>query len=168
MEEEQCCGLDIEFERPWKNPMEEKYIGYQIRMLDRMIGKRVMKRISETKIDGMTRLADWILEYLVTHEQDNIYQKDIERLFEIGKSTIAGSMKVLEKNGLIERKAVEGDARLKQICCTSNGKAHIQMIKESKQEFERQLVKGIPQDELNLFLATLQKMQNNMKEQEGR
>lgn len=162
MREENSCELEIGFEKPWTNPMEEKYIGYQIKMLDRMICKRVMKKIQESKQEGMTRLADWILEYLANQEDKIIYQKDIERVFGIGKSTIAGTMKCLEKNHFIERRAVEGDARLKQICMTKEGKARIKKIKESKQEFEQQLTKGLTQDEIDQFFVILQKIHNNV------
>jgi len=162
LREENQCELDIGFVKPWSNPKEEKYIGYRIKMLDRMICKQVMKNIQNAKIDGMTRLADWTLEYLTNHEDEIIYQKDIERVFGIGKSTIAGTMKCLEKNHFVERKAVEGDARLKQICVTKEGNAHMRMIKESKQTFERQLTRGLTQDEIEQFFAILQKIENNL------
>lgn len=167
MREENQCELDIGFEKPWSNPMDEKYIGYQIKMLDRMIGKQVMKNIQKAKQEGMTRLADWILEYLTNHENESIYQKDIERVFGIGKSTIAGTMKCLEKYHFVERRAVEGDARLKQICVTEEGKAHMQMIKESKQAFERQLTRGLTQDEIDQFFVILQKIRHNVSEETG-
>ncbi|MDO5154973.1 MAG: MarR family winged helix-turn-helix transcriptional regulator [Eubacteriales bacterium] len=159
-----CEPMDIDFEKLWNNPMEERYVGYQIKMMDRTICKRVVKQFQDHCYEGMTRLSNWILEYLENQEPEITYQKDIERVFGIGKSTIAGSMKVLEKNGLIERKSVEGDARLKQICLTKDGKAFIEKIKQSKREFESQLTRDLSPDEIDMFFDILQKMRKNIAE----
>lgn len=156
--------FEKQFVKTWNCLIEKKYVGYQIKMMDRMIAKKVIKQFENNSYEGMTRLSNWILEYLDHQESDIIYQKDIERVFATGKSTIAGSMKVLEKNGFVERKSVEGDARLKQICLTKKGQEHIQKIKQSRMELESQLTKNLTQEEMDTFFEILQKMRNNIAE----
>lgn len=56
------------------------------------------------------------LEYLANNSNNNIFQKDIEKQFNIGKSSVAGTLKVTEEMGVIVRQSVEGDARLKRVC----------------------------------------------------
>ena len=35
--------LEVDFEKPWENPLEEKHVGYQLKMLDRMFCKQMLK-----------------------------------------------------------------------------------------------------------------------------
>lgn len=154
--------LEVDFEKPWKNPLEENYVGYQLKMLDRMFCKQMLKLIREEEQEGVTMLSSWIMEYLAFREDEVTYQKDIEKMFHTGKSTIAGAMKSLEKNGFIVRNAVKGDARLKQVSLTKTGEAYIQRIKQGKDQIEQRVTKGLSQEELKKFLDIIKRMQANL------
>jgi len=160
MEGEFCKGI----EKPWKNPVDEQHVGYQLKMLDRMFCKEMVKQFREDEYDGITILGGWILEYLAFQKEEATYQKDIERRFQTGKSTIAGTMKVLEKNGLIVRKSVKGDARLKQVCLTKSGKQYIEKMRQRRDEMENRVAKGLSQEELDMFFRIVKKMQENLLE----
>lgn len=56
----------------------------------------------------------YIISYLCENEDKNIFQRDIEREFDLSRSTVSTILKELEKEGLIERKSVIIDARLKK------------------------------------------------------
>ena len=56
----------------------------------------------------------YIISYLCENEDKNIFQRDIERQFDLSRSTVSTILKELEKEGLIERKSVIIDARLKK------------------------------------------------------
>lgn len=157
-----------EFEKPWKNPVDEHHVGYQLKMLDRMFCKEMVKLFREDQYDGITMLGGWILEYLAFQEEEAIYQKDIERKFKTGKSTIAGTMKVLEKNDLIVRKSVKGDARLKQVCLTKKGEQYIERMCQRRDEMENRVSEGLSKEELNMFFQIVKKMQENLVEKSDR
>ena len=155
-------ALGVEFEKPWENPLDENHVGYQLKMLDRMFCKQMMKLIREEEYEGITMLSGWIMEYLAFREHEVTYQKDIEKTFRTGKSTIAGAMKLLEKYGFIVRNAVKGDARLKQVCLTNAGEAYIQRIKQRKIQMEQRVTKGLSRQEITDFLNIVKKMQANL------
>ena len=48
----------------------------------------------------------YIISYLCENEDKNIFQRDIEREFDLSRSTVSTILKELEKEGLIERKSV--------------------------------------------------------------
>ncbi len=91
-----------------------------------------------------------------------IFQRDIEKQFSIRRSTATNLLNALEKSGMIERKSVLYDARLKQILLTE--KAHLlhREIDENIKSFEKQIITGIPPDELANFSSTLQKLAENL------
>ena len=158
--------FEKEFDEPWEDTEEVKYVGYQLKMLDRMFCKQMVRLIRESKY-GVTMLGGWILEYLYYKGEEPTYQKDIERKFRTGKSTIAGMMKTLEKNGLIVRKSVEGDARLKQLCLTKAGQEYILTVKRGREQIENRVKNGLSEEELALFFDIVIRMQKNLAEEDG-
>ena len=46
----------------------------------------------------------YIISYLCENEDKNIFQRDIEREFDLSRSTVSTILKELEKDGLINRK----------------------------------------------------------------
>jgi DNA-binding MarR family transcriptional regulator len=75
-----------------------------------------------------TGMQSFIIAYLYDRASEgvDVFQKDIEREFYIGRSTASGILSLMEKNGLVTRIGVPQDARLKklgltpkaeQICC---------------------------------------------------
>jgi DNA-binding MarR family transcriptional regulator len=71
-------------------------------------------------------------------------------------------MKNLEHNGLIVRKAVEGDARLKQVCLTSEGEAYIEKMKQGREEVEKKVTKGLSPENMKCFFDIVKQMQSNL------
>ena len=54
----------------------------------------------------------------------DIYQKDVEKEFQIRRSTATGTLQILEKNGFIRREPVKQDARLKKLVPTDKAKEY--------------------------------------------
>jgi DNA-binding MarR family transcriptional regulator len=92
-----------------------------------------------------------------------VYQKDIEREFHINRSTVTSVMQVMEKNGLIERKAVAGDSRLKQVCLTHTGETVCERTKEIFRATEQQLRTPLSEAELSEFLRIAQKIEQHIR-----
>ena len=79
--------------------------------------KRACSDIGGT--EELTPIQRHILKYiLLTTLHRDIYQKDIEGEFQIRKSTVTGILKLMEKNGFIERVNSEKDARYKRLVPT--------------------------------------------------
>ena len=63
----------------------------------------------------------WIMRYLYENRKKDIFQKDIEKFFSIGRSTVTNIIQILEKKGYVRRESVEYDARLKKVILTEQG-----------------------------------------------
>ena len=53
-----------------------------------------------------------IIFYLLQNKNQDVYQKDLENVFKIRRSTISGVLKTLEKKGVIKRLDSSNDARV--------------------------------------------------------
>src|SRR5699024_12075049 len=60
--------------------------------------------------------------YYLANSHDNVYQRDIEKEFNIRRSTEINILKTMEKNNLIWRKSVKSDSRLKRIILSDKAK----------------------------------------------
>ncbi len=69
----------------------------------------------------------------------------------------------MEKNGLIERKAVCTDARLKKIVLTNKSLEIKNSIDEEVKKVEKNLKKDLTEEELKEFRRVLQKMSKNLE-----
>ena len=58
---------------------------------------------------NLTRMQLFILEYLYQHQEQDVFQRDLEAEFHVRRSTVTGILKGMEKKGLIQRLSVEED-----------------------------------------------------------
>ena len=91
-----------------------------------------------------------------------IYQRDVEREFQIRRSTATGALQLLEKNGFIRREAIETDARLKRIVPTAKAQDIREMILENIRRMEAQLREGISGEDLAVCGRVLRQMSKNL------
>lgn len=144
-------------------PEKEHRVGYQLKALDHMFRRHMQAMMRQNAFEGMSMMNGYIIGYLAKHEHEDIFQKDIEKEFKIGKSSIAGTIKMMEEKGFIIRKAVENDARLKKVCLTDKGRGYIEKMEQGRLYMEQKVCKGISEEELSLFFQTVQKMQTNLQ-----
>lgn len=138
-------------------------VGFQLKKLDLMFRRNMEAHFRKSGFEGMSVINIWIIEYLSHNDNMNIFQKDIEKRFNIGKSSIAGTLKGMEEKGLIVRQSVEGDARLKKVCLTDKGKDYACKMEQGKIDMEKKVSDGISEEEMTHFFSIIKKMQENLK-----
>lgn len=123
------------------------------------------------KIFKLPMMQKQVIHYIVAHQGQDIYQKDIEKAFVISRSTASTMMKSLESKGMITRESVPTDARLKRIVLNEEVQkrfddVHAHMI-EHIYEICDQMMAGLSDEEVKQFIQTLSRMKNNLKEGES-
>ena len=143
----------------------KKAVGPQIHMLDHMITKNLMYRVKAAGIDELTLMHGWIIRYLYENRERDIFQKDIEKTFSIGRSTVTNIIQILEKKGYVRREFVEHDARLKKVMLTEKGAKSHEGIETLVTKLDAELEEGISQEELALFFQVTEKIRENVIKQ---
>lgn len=139
----------------------DKRIGFEIKTLSNRI-RQYINEVMEKDPD-ITGIQGWIIGYISRHQNSqDVFQRDIEKEFNVRRSTVSGILNTMEKKGLIIRQTVDFDARLKKITLTSKAVTCNQMILDKLQEVERQLKKGLSDEEIKQFFTTLQKINKNI------
>lgn len=102
-----------------------------------------------------------VLHFLLA-QTDDIFQKDIEEEYGIRPSTASEILKNMEKNGLIIRELVSYDNRLKKITLTDKALLHKNQVITDITELEKELIKDIPEEKLEIFFEVIEKMIDNI------
>lgn len=146
---------------------ERIHIGHQIHKMDRSISKLLETKVKEEGLDEVALMHGWVLRYLYEHQEQEIYQKDIEKYFGICRSAVTNMIQALEKKGLIFRASVASDARLKKVMLTEAGRHSHEKLGMIFENMDQQLEEGITADELRGFMCVIEKVYMNMKKMKG-
>ena len=106
--------------------------------------------------------------YSVESEKHNVYQKEIEKEFDLRPSTATEVLKHLEEEDLIVRVPDEEDGRLKKIVFTEKAKAIRSALRSEIEQSEEVLLRGISREEQAVFMKITAKMLENLEEEEKR
>ena len=132
--------------------------------LNAAIRRRIEESQVKQELDHMIGVTGWVMGYLSDHEEEDIYQRDLEKAFCMCTSGVSKTVAALEKNSLIERTKVASDDRLKKIVLTPRGKELTEQIRADNERLESDLTKGFSAEEVALLHSFLLRMQNNISD----
>ena len=112
--------------------------------------------------DRITRMNIWNIDYIYDKRGEDVFQKDIERKMSITRSTASKIIDLMVQKKLVERSAVEYDARLKKLTLTPKAlKLRDEMEKNSKKVYEK-VMAGFSEEEEQLLLSYILRIKGNM------
>ena len=138
----------------------EHDFGLKLNILSHKLKKRLNAELSKL---GITGVQSRILHYILVHRtHDPVFQRDIENVFGLSRSTATGILQLLERDGLIRRESVSSDARLKSIVPTEKAARIDAQVLESIVEIEQKLIDGITENEQTIFFSVIDRMSCNL------
>ena len=141
--------------------IENNDIGRSIHILSRQIKRKVDEAVSKYNV---TAVQCSFIEFINRNRKEgNVYAKDIESRFNMRRATVAEILSLMEKNGLIERKSMSEDARLKEITLTKKSTETINSVEREVKKVEKDLKKDLTEEELQNFMNILEKMSKNLE-----
>lgn len=141
----------------------EKRIGREIKFIHILTSRYVTKHIKCKEKKHYSLIQIDIMEYLAEAKNNNIYQKDIEKEFELRKSTVSGVLDTMQRNGIIGRFEDEEDFRSKQIKLTEKGKRIYQGLIKEILKMERLIAKDISKQDIEIFFKVANQIKENLK-----
>lgn len=131
-------------------------------MLTNAIRKCYCKSPIKQEVENVSGTHGWIIAYLSDHTEENIYQRDLEREFGIGRSTTSKMLAKMEDAGLVRRERVFMDDRLKKIVLTDKSKELAFKIRMDNLKTEQKILDGFSEDEVERLEGYLQRMLQNL------
>ena len=113
---------------------------------------------TERSSAGISHVNAQIMSYLAMYEGQDVFQRDIEEVFSIRRSTVSKVVSLMEAKGLIEREAVEQDARLKKLKLTQKAREIHEVAAREFTDFERRVTQSLTDEEIIALTALLDKI----------
>ena len=108
-----------------------------------------------------------VLKFLYDHEDEDIYQKDIERFIDVRGSTATVILQSLTKKGYIKRVACSKDGRLKKIVLCEKAKKVIVDFEQRMAKLEIEIENGLSMQDKENFSLIVDKIKHNIEYKEN-
>ncbi len=135
-------------------------IGCKINYVSNIIKREIEKLESIEALERVSGTNSFILVYI--SEKEIVFQKDIEKEFGITRSTASKVISLMESKGMIIRKSVRNDLRLKQLVLTDEAKMIVESVKKDLNDFEERLTLGLTKEDKDNLLSIMNKLENNI------
>ena len=134
----------------------------EFKNLSRKISNYFINYGNRKKIDKMTGSGGWIIAYVAENYCRDVFQRDLEKEFDITRSTASKNVDVMVANGFIERKPVDYDARLKKLVLTEKAHEVLKIMKTDRQSLESQMLRGFSDEEKAQLSSFIKRLSANL------
>ena len=119
-------------------------VGFQIRCTANLVSRFIENSHKDNENEErITKMQGWVIDYIYDHRTEDVFQRDIEKEFEIRRSTATELLKLMEKNELLIRQPVPNDLRLKKLILTQKALNQHRKMDKMIKEVEAVMLNGI-------------------------
>lgn len=140
-----------------------KNIANELKKLDIEIARKLFSISKENNIpEPPSPLQGRIMDYLMLHQGEEVFQKDLEKDLNVSKATVSSVLFTMEKNNIVKRTTSKNDARSKQIVITEESIRVHENMKIVFDNLDKELTKNMSTDEIEAFFNTIEKLRKNL------
>ena len=132
---------------------------FKLKDLDKMIVRSLLDQEKLELLPSPTQMQ--IIEYIINSDEE-VLQCDLEKAIKLRRATISGVLKTMEKKNLITRVISSKDARVKKIILSDKTKKMYLESRAKLEALEELITSNISDNEINIFLEVMNKMQENL------
>ena len=143
--------------------MEDKLL-YNLNLLNKLIAREFICNNKDLFCCDPSTTQMIIMNYILNHQNEDIYQKDLEEVLHLRRATVSGVLQTMEKHELIERVLCDNDVRCKKIILKEKAKKMFDVKKMEFFKLEEVIKKGLSDEEIEIFCHIIESMQNNINE----
>lgn len=141
----------------------ERAVGAEIRILHNLMRRDAEQDEQFPKQNELTCIQQQVMGYLSRNRDRALFQRDVEQEFRIRRSTASALITSLEQKGYLLRKAVDYDARLKQLILTDRALVLADAVEQHIRQIEQRLMAGITPADLLAFFRVVDQLKNNLR-----
>lgn len=139
-------------------------LGLDISRINHIISRKVDAAVINAIDDNLTVSQAYVIDFISNEGEDReIFQKDLEKEFDLKRSSISLMLNNMEKSDLIKRVPVAEDARLKKIILTEKSIKLYENISTAIDSVENKLSENLTLEEIKAFQRVLDKIRKNLE-----
>jgi len=152
----------IHFSEVHQTMKKSNHLAKELHRLDIGVGRVLCQSLSGCGMEEVSGTNGRIIRFLSDHEDNDVYQRDLEKEFGITRSTASRVLTLMEQKGLIIRSGVSHDARLKKLTLTEKARGFSDVMRRNAEKVNRQLLEGFSKDEIERLCQYIERMQQNI------
>ncbi len=142
-------------------------VGQNLLIASNLFRRRFDHEISKlTGDDSISGANTQIIGFLVAHQNQEIYQKDIEKAFSLRPSTVSANLRLMEKKGYVRREYSTVDTRLKQVIPTEKAIELNSLLHKKGYEIEEQFNAILNKEEQEIMKKMLRKLIRSLESED--
>ena len=143
-------------------------VGIKVKKIKSLIRKAIHNSATFKENEELTNVIGWTIGFISRRNCDGLetYQKDVEKEFNISRSTATGLLQNMENLGYLYREISEVDSRLKRIVLTDKSIELHKKVILVFDEIENKLLKEFSDNEKEQLFNYLSRLEKNL-ENEG-
>ena len=135
----------------------------ELRRLTNHVRRKLMTFKGDKNNKRQTSSHYYIINYIASMGTEDVFQRDIDQRFSLRRPTTTEILKLMERNGLVTKKSVENDLRLKKVILTKKAKVLGEEFEGFLENMEAEMAKGISKEDLDVFFNVIEKMRLNLE-----
>lgn len=139
-------------------------VGFQVNGLSHMIRWLTHQYSGEDGERSGAGMYGWLIGFLYENRDQDIFQRDLQQQFSVRRSTMTGILQAMEKDGMITRRPVDWDARLKKIELTEKAVARQKKFQQTIAAIEARLSSGLTPEEKDTFIGLCEKIRRSLED----
>ena len=146
---------------------QERSVGKAVRSLNNKIMRRFdANRPDKEFLERITGTNRWVIGYLAQKRREGqlVCQRDLEEAFGVTRSTVSKVLDLMERKGLIERRSVERDGRLKEIALLPKALELSEKMRAYAEGVEREITAGFTPEEIDSLFDYIERIKRNLGE----
>jgi len=133
-------------------------VGYQSNHLARLLAQALQRRIAPLGV-----VPGQFAQLLALFEQDGLSQRELCDQVGIEQPTMAGTLRRMERDGLIRREPDPADRRRTRVLLTPRARELREPLVRAAHEINEAATDGLSQPEITGFLRTMARMIGNLR-----
>ncbi len=149
------------------DPRLHKHFGHIFRIIHNGIDRYFTNNNLDAFGFKLTIAQCGVMHYIYDHQDQDVFQKDIENAFQISGATASNTLKGMEKQGVIIRTPMPEDGRKKKLTFTEKGREFHERAIANMEELERTLIGGMTEEEITIYRKLLLHTVDNLEAKTG-
>ena len=115
---------------------------------------------------GLTGIQSFFLKCIYDNaENGDVFQKDLEKMFDIRRSSVSTMISCVEKKGYIKRVSIPTDKRVNKIILTEEGMKKHEEVDADLKKYKQELLKDFSDEEIKLLYNILERISDSTKKE---
>lgn len=129
------------------------------------VDNQIKRKIDQVALKhDLTSMQALFLKCIYDYSNNgDLFQKDLEKMFDIRRSSVSTMISCVEKKGYIKRESIPTDKRINKIVLTEKGRKKHEEVNTDLRKYKCELLEDFSDEEIKFLHDMLEKISQNTK-----